>query len=63
MAEQCPHNDKLRKVGACAKCSTDPAYMVFRWNKDCTKTGDDDRCCGYFWGSERKELAGQKARW
>ena len=63
MTVQCEHNSKARIEGLCAKCKLIKPYMVFRYVDGCTKVGAEDRCCGYFWGSGREALDGQKCEW
>ena len=45
MATVCPDNP----LGLCPKCKDLEPYMVFRDNPKCEKSGEEDKCCGYFW--------------
>lgn len=54
--------DKKGGLSLCSKCKDLKPYTVFRFNPDCHKPGEEDKCCGVFWGSgqSREELVGKK---
>jgi hypothetical protein len=59
MSLVCEHN----AFGLCAKCKDLKPYTVFRDNPDCNKSGEEDHCCGYFWGPPAPEnLIGKKVK-
>jgi hypothetical protein len=55
----CEHNS----MGLCAKCKDLKPYTVFKDNPECQKSGEEDKCCGYFYASGAPEvLAGKKVK-
>lgn len=54
--------DKKGGLTLCSKCKDLKPYTVFRFNPDCVKSGEEDKCCGYFYGSGcgQEELVGKK---
>jgi len=58
MSTHCSHNYHA----LCKDCKELKPYWIFKFNLDCNKVGDEDKCCGYFYanGCSKSELVGKK---
>lgn len=62
MAVVCGCGKQVR-MSLCSKCIDLKPFTVFRYNPDCEKSGDEDKCCGYFYGSGAStELVNKKVK-